>query len=236
MLGAASLYRMRDRKIESTGTWTRSPGYAFCLYLSLENFYRTSKRRKIKSEYSVQGRLFESLAYESLNSWGWSAEKVGWSPRHAVRLRELLPGLAATLGEDGATDLDFHIPTCANDGGLDLVLHRSFPDGWGARPVLLLQCASGWSTWEGKLGTPHPNLWDKLVRFPWPPMTGIIIPFALTKKGLYQVSEVQAGVVIDRLRLLSALHRGSGGISRSLQRELSAWLRPRIAWLKGLST
>lgn len=93
-----------------------------------------------------------------------------------------------------------------NDGGVDVVAWWHFKDGRVGSPVLLAQCTVQLK-WERKTSDIKVELWKKWIDFSTvPPQTALMIPFAIERDhGLWDNRTLEAGVIIDRHRLIELL-------------------------------
>ena len=103
-------------------------------------------------DFPVQGELFEKVAEEICPGLlpGWKTVRTGWSPNNAISINTIVDDLCDRLHTLGNLELDEWISDAANDGGLDIVCYREFPDTREATPTYFLQCASG-TNWRNKI-------------------------------------------------------------------------------------
>jgi len=226
----AAIARHGDRA-ERTADWKSRPALSFCVTLAMLPHYRKEVVAACGKNYVEQGELFEKLSHESLALQRWQVEKVGWSRSTATVVEAKVLALAGAIGEPAIPDgVKRWAAPSAKDGGLDLVAWAPFTDGWGGRPVLLIQCASG-DDWTEKLHTPNLELWNKLVDFSVKPRRGLTMPFAPEEDEFRrQVNNGQVLLLLDRHRLLHPLRIAGPTLPTSaLANELIAWMEPRIA-------
>jgi hypothetical protein len=231
LLGEAGTLIREGSRIRRIRDWEDRPAYSFCLTLGMLPQYRSHVIKACGSSYVEQGLLFEELIAESLRAHDWNVVAVGWSKNAANSINAKIAALANAIGEpdnQGAVArwTDAHI----KDGGLDLVAWRSYPDGWGGRPVCLVQCASG-EDWSKKLHTPEIALWMKLIDFTTKPRTGLAMPFAPDADTFRRSSNKELlMLLLDRHRILAPAKVGAAVIpSPELAEKLVAWIKPRIA-------
>ncbi len=178
-LGKVCPFVVNGRHVKRSMSWQDTPAYSFCLLLSLQVSYRAAFTEKFGTDFTEQGLLFERLTTESLGAIGWKTHSTGWSKASAASIQEKVEALATHLGErssEGAVNR--WTTNNAKDGGLDVVCHVPFADGWAGRPLYYVQCASG-ENWKEKRSSPNLALWDKLLDLVTRPSRGIAIPFAL---------------------------------------------------------
>jgi hypothetical protein len=229
-LGAAGLFDVQKLRVKRTRDWKATPAYSFCLALALQISYRQQVAKRFGTDYVAQGELFERLTAESLKSLGWSVHSTGWSAAKVAGMKEKVAAIAAHLGEPvlegGVTRWT---KKAAKDAGLDVVCSLPFEDGWGGRPLCLVQCASG-EDWGQKLHTPNLRLWEKLVDFTTAPTRGLSMPFAPTAE-VFRKAAINDGItlLLDRHRLLAPSLRGSNTwISAALRNDLNKWTADRV--------
>ena len=148
---------------------------------------------------------------------------VGWSKAASSSIESKVADLAAAIGERGiAGAVQRWTTPYTKDGGLDLVAWKSFPDGWGGRPVCLVQCASG-ADWPEKLHTPDIATWRKLIDFSTEPRRGLAMPFAPEENTFRLKSNKDLLMfLLDRHRILYPGRRdGSGFPSANLRARLT---------------
>ncbi len=231
LLGSGAAIARHGDRAERTADWKSRPAFSFCVTLAMLPHYREEVVAECGKNYVEQGELFEKLSHESLALQRWQVERVGWSRSKATVVEAKVLALAGAIGEPAIPDgVSRWAAPSAKDGGLDLVAWAPFTDGWGGRPVLLIQCASG-DDWTTKLHTPNLELWNKLVDFSVKPRRGLTMPFAPEEDEFRrQVNNGQVFLLLDRHRLLHPLRTaGSTLPTPALAGELIAWIEPRIA-------
>jgi hypothetical protein len=235
-LGKSCPFIVESRGVRRLHQWDQVPAYAFCLLLALQVPYRSAFTKKFGTDFTEQGLLFERLTTESLGQIGWKTHSTGWSKTSANSIEAKVEALASHLGEgvsEGAVSR--WTPPQAKDGGLDVVCHLPFPDGWGGRPLYYVQCASG-EDWKEKRTTPNLALWDKLLDLVTRPTRGIAIPFALL------ADQFRRDALCDGLSLFMDRHRlctpvegiDPSWLSPTLAKELKRWAKSRLAVLSKL--
>jgi hypothetical protein len=182
------------------------------------------------SNYTTQGELFERLTAECLRLLGWHVHATGWSRTRVRSIGVKVQEIAAHLGEsvvpNGVTKWT---RASAKDAGLDVVCCQPFPDGWGGRPICLVQCASG-DDWDRKMHTPSLVKWAKLVDFTTYPSRGLSMPFAPMEEDFrFAACNDELTLLLDRHRLLAPCHRGERQwVSAKLATALNKWTRSRV--------
>ena len=103
----------------------------------LQGRYRDALDAVVPPDYNTQGVLFERLTLAALKGRGMAVHSTAWSKVASASIRERVSDLAEHLGEraiDGA--IEQWAEPLIKDGGLDIVCHLPFPDGWAGRPLL----------------------------------------------------------------------------------------------------
>lgn len=212
--------------------WDKAPAYAFCLMLSLQVAYPKEMAAITKRDYTRQGELFERLTSESLAKAGWSVHTTGWSRAKPESAQQKIEAVAQHILEPVMPNRARWTKERAKDAGLDVVCTRPFPDGWGGRPLYLVQCASG-NDWTEKLGAPELGLWRKFIDFTTAPMRALAMPFAPEADEFRHAAVTEGlGLLLDRHRLVA--HSGTSGQSwpsAQLTRDLNKWIAPRVKTL-----
>lgn len=233
ILGTYCPYSIEGRRIQRVREWNNTAAYSFCLMLALQVRYRVELDPVVPPDYNTQGILFERLTLAALKGRGMAVHSTAWSKEASASIRERVDALAAHLGEracDGA--IDRWAEPEIKDGGLDVVCHLPFPDGWGGRPLYLIQCASG-ENWRGKKSTPKVTLWEKLIDFTTKPLRGIAMPFALLEHEFRrEANDDLLALLLDRHRI-GALPFGDPDTwpEAALSTDLNSWTQPRVTAL-----
>ena len=225
-------FTVKNRKVVKTDSWRKYPAYAFCLALSCAKWY-PEWASGFDGNYTLQGQLFEQMAAEALRTLlpDWRVEVTGWSPKHAKKIKQVVVDVAAIIREP-VGELNPWVSKDANEAGLDIVCCRLFSDARPGLPTIFAQCASG-KHHEHKLGTPNMKEWGRLIRFTAAsPQRSFITPYVYTDDEFMRVSNKLDGLLLDRVRLLSAGSKSPAWLSSGLGKELRAWISPRIAELE----
>lgn len=229
VLGNYCPYSIDGHRILRTLEWQTNTAYSFCLMLALQVRYQDELERVVAPDYNLQGILFEKLTLAALKGRGLAVHSTAWSKVAATSIQDRVSDLAEHLGEramDGAIEL--WAEPQIKDGGLDVVCHVPFPDGWGGRPLYLIQCASG-NNWKDKKSTPKIALWEKLIDFTTKPLRGIAMPFALLKEEFRrEANDDLLALILDRHRI-GSLPSGTPDSwpDAELRADLNAWIKPR---------
>jgi hypothetical protein len=228
-LGSYCPYSVDGQRIRRILEWPDTPAYSFCLLLALQVRYRDALDAAVPRDYITQGSLFERLTLAALSGRGMAVHSTAWSKVASTSIRERVADLAEHLGErtlEGG--IEHWAEPQIKDGGLDVVCNLPFPDGWGGRPLYLVQCASG-ENWREKKATPKVALWEKLIDFTTKPMRGFAMPFALLEDEFRrEANDDLLALFLDRHRLgaLSAADPSTWP-GPALRLDLNAWTRPR---------
>jgi hypothetical protein len=215
-------------RLQRLTTWRQCAVYSFCLLLSYAERYRKWSRA-FGRDFTEQGLLFERVTEEALRTelGDWVIYRTGWSAANAENLRTIVENVRAHLGEDTGRVDRFPRFKVAKDAGLDVVASRPFGDKRIGFPLYLVQCASG-ARWERKRSQPNTNVWRTLIDFAVIPKKALAIPFALAEEEFWFTCRHMDGMLIDRMRLLSAGRRKTDWISSGVKRRLIDWMAPRV--------
>jgi hypothetical protein len=230
LLGVGGALVREGNRIRRVRSWDSRPAYSFCVALGMLPHYRDHVFEKCGQDYTEQGALFEELSAESLQEMDWEIERVGWSKGAATALADKVDALASALGEPTRSEaIGRWTAPRAKDAGLDLVAWRSFPDRWGGRPVVLVQCASG-ENWTEKLHTPNIDTWRKLIDFSTKPLRALTMPFAPEEDEFRIRANTDLVVLLmDRHRLLYPSRDNATGFpSSDLAKALVEWTTERV--------
>ena len=229
-LGEHCTFAVHGARVNRTQPWTEAPAYAFCLLLSLQVSYRPAFTEIFGRDYMEQGILFERLTAAAMQFTGWKTHSTGWSKVAANSIRDKVEALAAHLGEPSRPGaIESWTDAFAKDGGLDVVCHFPFEDGWPGRPLLYVQCASG-ENWKEKRPTPNLALWTKLLDLATAPTRGIAIPFVLLADDFRKAANCDfLSLLLDRHRLSAPSPTAEKGwLSNELAKDLNKWTKGRL--------
>lgn len=230
LLGDAGCLKREGARYRRIRPWTERPAYSFCVALSAVVLYRSDVEKKLGKKYADQGELFELLCVEALVSDSWLVHRTGWSKAATKTIEAKISALASALGESAnITAIPKWTAPCAKDSGLDIVAWIRYPDGWGGRPVCLIQCASG-QGWKEKLCTPNLKTWKKLIDFSTCPLRGLAMPFA-PDVDEFRLASNHDGLMLllDRHRLLCPAGNATWSPSAGLASDLVQWTAKRVA-------
>jgi hypothetical protein len=162
---------------------------------------------------------------------GWKVQRTGWAPDNAKKLQQIVSDVARCLREPEG-NVSPWASEHANEAGLDIVCYRPFNDSRPGLPTIFVQCASG-KHHDHKLGTPNMKQWGKLIAFTAVlPQRSFISPYVYTDDELKRISNKVDGLLLDRMRLLSAGNDGGECVSAKLKETLCEWVKPRISRLE----
>ena len=228
LMGAASYFQIRGRRLIRTEEWTDRIPLAFLLTLSCCAYYSKLRSSKFSGTYVIQGSLFEEFCEASLANFGWRVYRTGWSSKQgAKKLHEVVKKVAAEFQEVDVRVAAVERHKDANEAGCDLVCSMDFKDEWIGRPVLLVQCASG-QNYHEKLRTPDLQLWGKFIDFSTQPMRGFCTPYVFEKDEFRKHCDSVRGVLIDRWRLLEPVCDGRLTLQQTFSTQLKKWIAPRV--------
>lgn len=223
---------VKSNRAVRTNDWNTVPSYAFCLTLACAKWYpRWSKA--LGGDYTKQGQLFEQVAERALGKLlpGWSIHRAGWSPDNKAKIKEVVSTVAKLLREPEG-EFEPWVSQHAKEAGLDIVCYRPFEDSRPGLPTIFVQCSIG-KHQEHKLGTPNMEVWGKLIRFTTGrPQRSFATPYVYTEDEFKHVSVRVNGLLLDRIRLLSAGSDGGAWIPDEINKHLRDWVAPRIAKLE----
>jgi len=228
--GAAYPFEVTRTHVRLRTRWQDAVFFAFCLVASARRLY-SQAAAVTTGVFNDQGQLFEELVGQAYTGLGFSIHHVGWSRKHRATIETRISDLATALNElmsDGATKR--WLSRDAKDAGTDLVAWLPLNDGRGARPVLLVQCASG-TNWSQKLTQPDLETWKKLIEFSSSPRRAIAIPFALTYDSIRTACHRDGNILVtDRNRLAVGCARVSTTPEAvALTGRLAEWIEPTLA-------
>ena len=176
--------------------------YSLLLLLSLKG-----TPLRIRGEYPRSDPLFDAVVREGFKAWlgpGTEALVFGWPPRDgrpnkfddAVEWAGTMMGLPVRKDE---------VPSHLQDGGVDIVLWRPFPDGRAGFEIYLVQDTVQMS-FRNKPHDVRPLRWLTWCRIATPPAVGFAVPFAMPTDDPWWC-DVTDGTTIpmDRERLVHAL-------------------------------
>lgn len=226
--GVSSDLSIAANRLTFDANWSDDPIRAFFVMLSILQFYPDWSERH--RNFPVQGELFEKVAEEICPGLlpGWKTVRTGWSPGNAISINTIVDDLCDRLHTRGNSELDEWISDAANDGGLDIVCYREFPDTREATPTYFLQCASG-TNWRNKIHTPNAISWMKYLNAAVQPGTGIVAPFVISTKEVRHAGLDGQVTVFDRIRLLQAVYENQILLSDRVKNEVVEWVEQRVA-------
>ena len=214
-------------RLTFNANWRDDPIRAFFVLLSIQQLYPDWSERH--RDFATQGELFEKVAEEVCPGLlpGWTTVRAGWSPDNAVSINTIVADLCDRLNTLGSLRLDEWTSNSANDGGLDIVCYREFPDSREATPTYFLQCASG-TNWRNKIHTPSATSWMKYLDSAVQPSTGIVAPFVISTEEIRHAGLSGQITVFDRIRLLHATYENQISLSEPVRQEVLDWVEQRV--------
>jgi hypothetical protein len=221
----------------SVKSWKNAPAHAFCLFVSREIPRPAKKKSKVKKQdkdYTEQGALFERIVEAACKGlWpSWQVHRTGWSKTTTNKLKNVVEGVAEILcGNVG--NVGRWNTRGAKEQGLDLIWYRPFDDQRGCFPAFFVQCASG-KYFKKKLSEPNEGIWNDLVEVvPRSlPRKAFATPFSFAKSDFERHAIQGKCLLLDRMRLLSAVQLQAEWLTRELGRDLVKWIEPRLKKLK----
>lgn len=237
-LAGGAPFKIENNRVEKTKDWHEVPAYAFCLTLACATWYprwasSLVPHGKQRPDYTQQGQLFELVTAAALEKLfpGWNIHRTGWGPDNAQGIKKVVADVARFLREP-ANVLEPWLSAGAKEAGLDIVCCRHFEDARPGLPTIFVQCASG-KHCEHKLKTPDEKEWGKVIDFTAVfPQRSFVTPYSYTDDEFKRVANKVDGLLLDRVRLLSAGNDGNDWLPKKLNDELCEWVSPRIAKLE----
>ena len=231
-LGNSSPLELGKNRIRAVSDWRDFPGYSFTLLLGLKAWYPDWAALD-RNTYAYQGALFEQLSKAALAKQlsGWRVERTGWGSDNTINLASAARFVADCVFTDvDLARLELFDHAYSKDRGLDIVAYRPFPDERIGSIAVLLQCGSG-KNWAEKLNDTGCRVWRQIVQWPAEnkPPFGLIIPFALQDEEFKRSSNLVAGPLLDRQRLLGL--PDSRWEPGDLARDLVEWAEPLVELL-----
>jgi hypothetical protein len=231
-LALGAPFEIKGGRVLKTKDWKNVAAYSFCLTLACAKWY-PKWSASLGKNYSKQGQLFEEVAEGALRRLlpGWEVHRAGWSPDNTNKIKKVVSDVAKMLRE-AEGDLQPWVSGSANDAGLDIVCYRPFADSRPGLPTIFVQCASG-KHHEHKLGTPNMKEWGKIIHFTSVlPQKSFVAPYVFTDSEFKRVSNKVDGLLLDRVRLLSAGSDGGEWLPAKLTECLCKWVSLRIEKLE----
>ncbi len=200
---------------EHEGTWIRRRGnvsngrmaYIFCLVMSYHGW------RALKDAVYNPWLLFEELSEFAAASYlGGNSVLFGTSSRGEASstFGDRVNKLAGNLRE-GEGYRPFP-GVSVQDGKLDVVAWRDFPDHRPSQIILLGQCAAG-ANWKGKLSElqPREGFWDNwMSEAPVSPLIrSFFIPHSIGDSNQWKAHARRGGIFFDRCRVSHCLEVSS---------------------------
>jgi hypothetical protein len=207
-------------KLVKNINWSETPAYSFCLLTCLNTYYDFTIK---KTDFiNQQGELFEEVTKESLSTLfpNWNVFRTGYDRHTKKKFPQLLESISRELKISVKTESSMYFSNSQHDAKLDLILFRHFEDNYCNIPIYLFQCASG-ENWLRKKMEPSIEHWKKLLCFDSHPVKGFSIPYCLDLKEHRLHSSQIDGILLDRMRILSAVSIKQDWISDSLKRSLN---------------
>lgn len=175
--------------------------YKYFLLISISKPFRDQRRQ---NEVNITFDDVTRRAAEIYLGPGSKSVRFGWpvSGGRPTRFSEALPWLCAQMGLTvGSGDMR----NANNDGGLDVIAWKPFPDETRPFLVLLLQ-STVQVDWFPKLTDIQQCVWQGWIDTGKEPMTGIALPFVIPR-NYSKRDELSRTVhlLLDRLRLVHLL-------------------------------
>jgi len=224
--GIESTFSVHKARLQRVAVWEETPGYAFCLLLSLAPNYDWWK----EASYNEQGMLFEELSNDSILSiLDFKTYPTGWSSDNTKCFREHVVEICTQLNFGGG-DVDKWDGSNKKEYGLDILAYYDFGDNRTGAPYYMFQCASG-QNWRAKLQTPDLKIWREVLNPSVQPCRGFAIPFCLEIQEFERTCTKVGGVMLDRSRILGASKSCVSWLNDTLKDKLKAWCAPRVNWV-----
>lgn len=231
LCGEAYPIEIGENRLRPKAGWRSYVAYSFCLLLSLRPLL-PEWSKGFGPDHTEQGELFERIIESSLSRTmtSWRIRRTGWAKTSPASMPEIVVAVAKALDE--STGEPEHVCRPQDkEAGLDIIAWRPFPDERGGYPVLLVQCASGATTWADKLHQPSLGRWKKAVSFYYQPRRAVAVPISINSADFKRYNSEVEGLLIDRSRIFLAAADGPDWLSEDLRAAIGAWLEPHIARL-----
>ncbi|MBA2955081.1 hypothetical protein GON03_12140 [Nocardioides sp. MAH-18] len=181
--------------------------YAALLFLTPSSVARQTVRA---SETAVMGELLEEISEAALaNFWGQggSALSFGYPSKHGrpEAFDQAVVWLAGKIGLEAGRG---YRPPRRKDGGVDVVAWRQFADRRAGFPVALAQCTIQAETFT-KTTDIDLRLWSSWLAMDSDPLSMLVIPGTIRSAGPDWRQLTTVVMVIDRIRLMDLLGRGT---------------------------
>jgi hypothetical protein len=223
---------LAGQRIKQRMNWTQCPAYSFCLLVS----YSKSNKEWMHQachDYQEQGVLFEHVTADALRETlnTWEVDRLGWCVEDPQKLCSHIDKICMKLGE--RPGLEKPRPA-ENDGGVDVMCYRAFPDCRGDYPVFFVQCSTG-VDWVGKRGQNALNLWTNWIDFRAPQLLSRVfaVPFSLCDEAFAQTQMRVNGLVLDRIRLFSSARPEEEWLDAGTRHRIGDWLKVKLETLDG---
>jgi hypothetical protein len=164
-------------------------------------------------------KLFEDMAEEAaLSYFGGPGDQVFTYPFGAPRRKsktsfaEAVDELCVKLGEGGGLKPQLNLAD-QQDGKLDLVVWRRFPDRRSGQLIGFGQCATG-ANWKEKVTELKPDSFCKSWMRDAPvifPTALFFVPFRIDKRR-WQTTSYDGGIIFDRCRIVHHLNSASATV------------------------
>jgi hypothetical protein len=217
--GAGYPFSVKEGLLQLRSKWETHPAYAFCLGLS--------RLAESGAPMTAARRLFEKLATRALASYlGGHAVRFG-APRDDLpkSFGRAIEQLCNRLGE-GRWSRHPASTGKPQDGGLDVVAWKGFPDGRVGQVIVFAQCASG-KDWKSKVHDLQPESFSKtwMPQLYSSPLRAFFVPHRLERQE-WNKNTADGGILFDRCRLAHCLPD-----ERSFpeSRECSKWLAQTLS-------
>lgn len=181
--------------------------YVALLHLTPGSVARQTVRA---SETAVMGELLEEISETALaNFWGpgGNALSFGYPSKHGrpEAFDQAVVWLAGKIGLEAGRG---YRPPRRKDGGVDVVAWRQFADRRAGFPVALAQCTIQAETFT-KTTDIDLRLWSSWLAMDSDPLSMLVIPGTIRSAGPDWRQLTTVVMVIDRIRLMDLLGRGS---------------------------
>lgn len=216
--------------LERRSDWESCLAYSFCLLVSYAKGNNTWMKLHC-NDYQEQGSIFEFVTADALRDIfsTWKVNRIGWSADSPTKLASCIDGICGELGETtGAETPRAH----DNDGAVDVLCYKAFPDNRGNYPVFFVQCSTG-KDWVDKRGRETLNLWRNWIGFRAPQILSraFVVPFSLCDDAFVQTQMRVNGLVLDRNRLFALSHSEEKWLDVATRTRIYNWLNQKLQTL-----
>lgn len=220
----------KGNHVERRYDWESCLAYSFCLLVSYAKGNSVWMKRYC-NDYQEQGSIFEHVTADALQDIfpTWNVNRIGWSAETPTKLISCIDSICQQLGETTGNECP---RVHDNDGAVDVLCYKSFPDSRGNYPVFFVQCSTG-KDWVNKRGQQSLNLWRNWINFRAKQLLSraFVVPFSLCEDAFVQTQLCVDGLVLDRIRLFALSRSEEKWLGNTARTRINVWLNQKIRTL-----